>query len=630
MMISFSGTTGQVRPLSTSKNPWRGSIHRLTDFHHCAEMDGSDVDAFLDELLEKTSPPPDGHGLMDPRPSRVISMVDAQNGQELLDDLFVDVAPALVPFEDFEMDQMAMMMNSYFDLGPTYGNVVYDALDDGDGGDDLNELDEDELVEALASNQKYQDELRSILADLEHAEAAVGSSVTRVKQAQRRLWTAQRNRLMRPSSRGNRGAKAKTEISFRASLGLDASAQLQDVFPLGKAKDDGHEIRRAYMQIIPSCKRWNSRESQALVEAVRKSQAKAMVNAAVEECGGDASGLKEKLAAIQRLRPEELENGPVDAVDWGWVAAQLEARSPADCRIHWTLVQHPLINREEWSEDEVVRLAEIVKRVGAYGRWTQIAEELGTNRTAHACLGMYQRRLKPGFLKGRWTPDEDRRLLQLIQQWGDSNWPVIASSMEGRTGAQCMLRFQKTLDPSIRKGKWTAEEDELLRFAVSFHGSEKSDKRDWCLICRWVPGRTDVQCRERWMNILSPELKAEPFTPEEDERLCELLSAMNVDAVSWAAVQAKHFPGRTDSQIRRRWKMLARMKPQKKGGTNNTVANVEADGKKKRGRPRKRPLPEGGIEIKSASKPPTSPVIRRVSNRKAKPSKFTFEQEEDE
>jgi hypothetical protein len=77
-------------------------------------MDGSDVDAFLDDLLEKTTPPPPpDSGLMGPRPSRVISMVDAQNGQELLEDLFVDVAPPLVPFEDFEMDQMAMMMNSY-------------------------------------------------------------------------------------------------------------------------------------------------------------------------------------------------------------------------------------------------------------------------------------------------------------------------------------------------------------------------------------------------------------------------------------------------------------------------------------------------------------------------------------
>lgn len=363
---------------------------------------------------------------------------------------------------------------------------------------------------------------------------------------------------------------------------------------------------------------------------MRRSQAKAMVNAAVEECGGDASGLKAKLAAIQRLSPEELENGPVAAVDWGWVAAQLEARSPADCRIHWTLVQHPLINREEWGEDEIIRLAGIVKRVGAYGRWTQIAEELGTNRTAHACLGMYQRRLKPGFLKGRWTPEEDGRLLELIRQWGDSNWPVIASSMEGRTGAQCMLRFQKTLDPSIRKGKWTGEEDELLRFAVKFHGGEKSEKRDWCLVCRWVPGRTDVQCRERWMNILSPELKAEPFTPEEDERLCKLLGEMNVDAVSWAAVQAKHFPGRTDSQVRRRWKMLARRTPhhKKAGEVSDTTATVEADGKKKRGRPRKRPVPEGGREPKSASKP--APAIRRVSSRKARPSKFTFDQDDEE
>jgi hypothetical protein len=31
---------------------------------------------------------------------------------------------------------------------------------------------------------------------------------------------------------------------------------------------------------------------------------------------------------------------------------------------------------------------------------------------------------------------------------------------------------------------------------------------------RHVPGRTDVQCRERWVNVLDPGVNCAPWTPE--------------------------------------------------------------------------------------------------------------------
>ncbi len=49
----------------------------------------------------------------------------------------------------------------------------------------------------------------------------------------------------------------------------------------------------------------------------------------------------------------------------------------------------------------------------------------------------------------------------------------------------------------------------MLTFAVKAYGN-----RNWIQIQQHVPGRTDVQCRERWVNVLDPDLNNEPFTPE--------------------------------------------------------------------------------------------------------------------
>lgn len=52
----------------------------------------------------------------------------------------------------------------------------------------------------------------------------------------------------------------------------------------------------------------------------------------------------------------------------------------------------------------------------------------------------------------------------------------------------------------IRKGRWAAEEDEALRSAVESCGMT------WKIVAQRVKGRTDAQCRERWVNTLDPKL----------------------------------------------------------------------------------------------------------------------------
>ena len=58
----------------------------------------------------------------------------------------------------------------------------------------------------------------------------------------------------------------------------------------------------------------------------------------------------------------------------------------------------------------------------------------------------------------------------------------------------------KTKNPEIRQGKWGLEEDKRLVIGVKIFGSK------WAQVAECVKGRTDIQCRERYMNVLTPNI----------------------------------------------------------------------------------------------------------------------------
>lgn len=78
--------------------------------------------------------------------------------------------------------------------------------------------------------------------------------------------------------------------------------------------------------------------------------------------------------------------------------------------------------------------------------WIDIAASLGTNRTPFQCLARYQRSLNASILKREWTSEEDNQLRAAVETYGESNWQVVASAMEGRTGTQCSNRSVNMLN----------------------------------------------------------------------------------------------------------------------------------------------------------------------------------------
>jgi hypothetical protein len=169
--------------------------------------------------------------------------------------------------------------------------------------------------------------------------------------------------------------------------------------------------------------------------------------------------------------------------------------------IQWTTQEHPKINKTPWSVAENRKLIDLVLKHGLYGNWEKIAVELGTDRTVSQCYSHYQSQAARQKAKRRWTKTEDRLLKLVIKSLGPRNWQQIAHIVGDRTGSQCLQRWTKALDPAIRRSRWVPREDHVLKNAVQVYGLG-----NWSLVQKHIPGRTDMQCRERWVNVLDPDL----------------------------------------------------------------------------------------------------------------------------
>lgn len=145
-------------------------------------------------------------------------------------------------------------------------------------------------------------------------------------------------------------------------------------------------------------------------------------------------------------------------------------------------------------------------------------------------------------IQKKWSKEEDLLLLELTKKYNSKCWKKISSNFEDKSPLQCFSRY-KRIRPGIIKGSWTKEEDEKIIKMVELHG------KSWSKISKSLITRNGKQIRDRYINILDPDIKKGKFTVEEDLKLLSLYRKLGT---KWATI-SKYFENRTADMIKNRY-----------------------------------------------------------------------------
>ncbi|EAX98066.1 Myb-like DNA-binding domain containing protein [Trichomonas vaginalis G3] len=101
--------------------------------------------------------------------------------------------------------------------------------------------------------------------------------------------------------------------------------------------------------------------------------------------------------------------------------------------------------------------------------------------------------------KDKFTQSEDDKLRLLVQVFGTSNWKKVSEYMVTRNPRQCRDRYKNYLAPHLNSSPWVPEDDAKLLALVQQNG------RKWSMIAKEFPGRTDINIKSRYSLLLRQE-----------------------------------------------------------------------------------------------------------------------------
>lgn len=376
----------------------------------------------------------------------------------------------------------------------------------------------EKLKKALGVNLKYQEFLKQQVAYLVEEEE--------MHQEKKRI-IVQKMQLLQPKK-----IPLTRKMIFGAPFFVDKDGNVppenQDVLD--------RKVRTGDQPTCHTFASWTKEERVALQNGIRSQNRKSLIEKEKKAHKDRVAKGEDEAESKVKLEKETTRVEKSDSVDllldtqsinWEDISKNfVPTRTAVDCQIDWNGNVDPRINGGEWTKEEDKQLLELIKEHGGH-KWQEVALQM-KNRTPMQCLQRYQRSHNSNLLLWKWTPAEDKKLKDAVLRYGDRNWKQVAAVLERRTDQQCWHRWTKSVNKSIKSGRWSQEEDDRLRLAVKVYGA-----KHWSRIQRHVPGRTDVKCRERYVNILKPDIITNAWEDEENAKLLKYVAEVGIVNVKW-------------------------------------------------------------------------------------------------
>jgi hypothetical protein len=98
-------------------------------------------------------------------------------------------------------------------------------------------------------------------------------------------------------------------------------------------------------------------------------------------------------------------------------------------------------------------------------------------------------------------------LRSAIGRFGVGQWDFIASVIPGRSALQCRERWNFRIGPGLNKMPFAQWEDQLIIRERERYGNH------WTLISSHLPGRTSCAVKNRWYSVLRKRHRKEKAKP---------------------------------------------------------------------------------------------------------------------
>ena len=146
-----------------------------------------------------------------------------------------------------------------------------------------------------------------------------------------------------------------------------------------------------------------------------------------------------------------------------------------------------------------------------------------------ACSSRWRILTKPPSIKGPWSPEEDQKLHDLVIEFGPEKWITIAQQLGTRSGKQCRERWHNHVNPDIKKGPFTPDEDSAILRLFHDVGSK------WAYISKYLPGRTDNAIKNHYNTVLVRRAKLIAAVSNLKEKGIDVPASLQMQADQFAA-----------------------------------------------------------------------------------------------